>query len=278
MSVVTFLGTGKEQSGKTLAVAAIATNMAIERNKRILVISVSNDTETLKNCYWKEELTTKKSTMFGLEGKVELDSGIEGLAKIIQSNRVSPNLITDYTSVVFKERLEILIGFDEKTLYSPENVSKIYKEIVNLATQYYDMVIVDLDNEIGRIGVDEILNRSDVIVAMTSQRLASIKKMKSKIGNSLPTSKTILLIGRHDRKSKYTIKNLTRMLGEKKEILTIPYNTLFFEAAQEGNVADLFLKLRRIEDKNDTNSFFMEQVKKVNQEIIKKIEESELRR
>ena len=275
MSIVTFWGTGEEQSGRTMAVAAIATNMAIEHNKRILVVSASSNNETLKNCYWSESVE-KKTSIFRPMNGVELDTGIEGLTKIIQSNKISPNLITDYTKIVFKDRLEILFGFDNKTLHTPENAAKIYKEIVNLAGKYYDMVIVDLDNEPARVGADEILAKSDVIVAMTSQKIASIKMMKEKIGHSLPSGKTMMLIGRYDRKSKYNTKNLARMLADKKELLIMPYNTLFFEAAQEGTVADFFLKLRRIEDKNDTNSFFIEQVKKVTQEILKKIYENKL--
>ena len=258
-----------------MAVAAIATNMAIEHNKRILVVSASSNNETLKNCYWSESVE-KKTSIFRPMNGVELDTGIEGLTKIIQSNKISPNLITDYTKIVFKDRLEILFGFDNKTLHTPENAAKIYKEIVNLAGKYYDMVIVDLDNEPARVGADEILAKSDVIVAMTSQKIASIKMMKEKIGHSLPSGKTMMLIGRYDRKSKYNTKNLARMLADKKELLIMPYNTLFFEAAQEGTVADFFLKLRRIEDKNDTNSFFIEQVKKVTQEILKKIDENKL--
>lgn len=275
MSIVTFWGTGKEQAGRTMAVAAIATNMAIERNKRILVVSASSNNETLKNCYWSESIE-KKNNMFRPVNGVELDNGIEGLTKIIQSNKISPELITDYTRVVFKDRLEILLGFDSKTLHTPENAAKIYKEIVNLAEKYYDMVIVDLDNEVARAGADEILTKSDAIIAMTTQKISSIKYMKEKIGRILPTGKTMLLIGRYDKKSKYNTKNLLRMLGDKKELLTMPYNTLFFEAAQEGTVADLFLKLRRIEDKNSGDVFFMEQVKKVTQEILNKLDENKL--
>lgn len=275
MSIVTFWGTGKEQAGRTMAVAAIATNMAIERNKRILVVSASLNNETLKNCYWSESIE-KKSSIFRPVSGVELDNGIEGLTKIIQSNKISPELITDYTKVVFKDRLEILLGFEEKTLYTPENIAKIYKEIVNLAEKYYDIVIVDLDNEIVQAGADVILTKSDVIIAMTTQKISSIKYMKEKIGVSLPSGKTMLLIGRYDKTSKYNTKNLLRLLGEKKELLIMPYNTLFFEAAQEGTVADLFLKLRRIEDKNSGDAFFMEQVKNVTQEILKKIDGNKL--
>ena len=115
MAIVTFWGTGKEQWGRTMAVAAVATNMAIERNKKILVLSASSNNETLKNCYWSESVE-KKSSIFRPVNGVELDSGIEGLAKIIQSKKVSPELITDYTKVVFKDRLEVLLGFESKNL------------------------------------------------------------------------------------------------------------------------------------------------------------------
>ena len=39
MSIVTFWGNGREQTGKSLSMVAIATQMAIEHNYRILLIS-----------------------------------------------------------------------------------------------------------------------------------------------------------------------------------------------------------------------------------------------
>ena len=145
-----------------------------------------------------------------------------------------------------------------------------------LAEKYYDMVIVDLDNEVAEAGANEILTRSDIIVAMTTQKVSSIIHMKEKIINLGVSEKTILSVGRYDTKSKYNIKNLGRILGEKKELLVLPYNTLFFEAAQEGMVTDLFLKLRRIYDKNSGDAFFMEQVKKITQEILKRTDKNTL--
>lgn len=276
MSIVTFWGSGKEQVGKTLAVVAIATNIAIEHNKRVLVVSASYNNDALKNCYWSDE-TTKRNSIFRPRTGIELDNGIDGLAKMIQSNKISPETITDYTKVIFKDRLEVLLGFEQKTLSNRETVGKIYSEIVQTAGRYYDLVFVDLDNEIDQTGTNEILENSDLIIAMSSQKLASVKLMEEKKA-TLPQGKVMLLIGKYDRKSKYTIKNLTRMIGEKKEILTIPYNTLYFEASQEGNVTDLFLRLRRIEDKNDSNFFFIEQVKKATEEIMNKITENKMMR
>ena len=276
MSVVTFWGSGKEQVGKTLAVVAIATNMAIEHNKKVLVISASYNNDTLKNCYWTQE-NTKKSMMFAPKDGVELDNGIEGLAKIIQSNKIAPDLITNYTKIVFKDRLEILLGFESKALSTGNEIGEIYSQIVQVADRYYDIVFVDLDNEISEEATNKILDGSDLIVAMASQKITSIKTMQKK-KNQVAPNKTLLLVGKYDPKSKYTIKNLARTIGEKREILTIPYSTLYFEAAQEGNVTDLFLRLRRIEDKNDENAFFIEQVKKASNEIMRKIESDKLMR
>lgn len=274
MAIVTFWGTGKEQVGKTLAAVALATNMAIEHNKRILLISASYNNETIKKCYWNDD-ASKKNAIFQPEVGVELGNGIEGLAKIIQSNKISPESITDYTKIVFKDRLEVLLGYEQNTPATSEQVGKIYSEIVQTASRYYDMVFVDLDNEINIAGAEEIIKKSDLVIAMTSQKISSLKYIQQK-QMTLPNGRQMLLIGRYDKNSKYTLKNLSRTLGEKKELLAIPYNTLYFEASQEGTTTDLFLRLRRLEDKNDENIFFIESVKKVTEEIIKRIQDDKL--
>ena len=53
-------------------------------------------------------------------------------------------------------------------------------------------------------------------------------------------------------------------------VLTIPYNTLYFESSEEGTVADLFLKLRKYADtnKDDENSFFMREIKRATDNIV----------
>lgn len=271
MSIVTFCGTGKEQVGKTLSLVAVATNMAIEHNKKILIISASYNNDTIKNCYWGEA-NQKKGLLFKHENQVSLDNGIEGLAKIIKSNKMTPEAITDYTKIVFKNRLEILLGFEQFVNFSEEEIGKTYADIIKLADEYYDIVFVDLDNELDKKASNEILEMSDIVILTASQKIKSINALK-KLKTETLKKKCMFLIGKYDRKSKFTTKNLTRYLGEKKEILAIPYNTLFFEAAEEANVPDLFLKLRNIKDQVDENYYFVNQIKKVSEEILNKIHE-----
>lgn len=186
---------------------------------------------------------------------------------------MSAENITDYTKTVFKDRLEILLSFKgEKKDY--DNLKKIYPEIINLANNYYDLVLVDLDNEIEPEITDVILANSNIIVANISQRLASINRFME-LREQLPilnSKKTLLLVGRHDKFSKYTIKNITRYMGEKNKVSTIPYNTLFFEACEEAKVPDLFLRIRNV-DEEDRNRFFIEEVKRASENIIYRLQD-----
>lgn len=53
MSVITFWSNGKEETAKTLSLAAIATYMAMEHNARVLVLSTNFKDTTLESCFWE---------------------------------------------------------------------------------------------------------------------------------------------------------------------------------------------------------------------------------
>ena len=272
MSIVTFWNSGKEQTGKTLSIAAIATYLSIEHNKRILIVSTGYNDKTLDNCFWKERKVKKNLGIFGPNTNIAMDEGIVGLTKIINSNKLSAENITNYTKIVFKDRLEILQSFKgERTDY--ERLKKVYADIINLANSYYDLVLVDLDKELEQEISDIILGNSNLIVANISQRLSSIDKLLElrKDMQFLNSNKTLILVGRYDKTSKYTIKNITRYMGEKNKVSTTPYNTLFFEASEEAKVPDLFLRIKNV-DEDDTNYFFLSEVKRTVENILYRLE------
>lgn len=277
MSIVTFWSNGREETGKTLSIAAIATYMAIEHNYRILVISTSYKDETLNNCFWEYKKVKRNLGIFGPNTNVAMNDGIDGLSKMMKSNKLSPESITNYTKIVFKDRLEILQGFKGiKNEYA--EVVKTYPDIINLANNYYDLVLVDLDKEVGDEIIDTILGDSNLIVANLSQRLSSINSFMKirEEKTALKSKKTLLLIGRHDKFSKYTVKNISRYMGEKNKVSTIPYNTLFFEACEEAKVPDLFLRLRKT-DEDDRNGFFIGEVKRATENIIYRLQDLQMK-
>ena len=278
MSVVTFWSDGREQTGKTPSIAAISTYMAVEHNYRILIISTGYRDDTLNQCFWKEKKAKRNFGLFGPNTNEILEEGIVGLAKVVKSNKLSPENITNYTKIIFKDRLEVLQGFRGETSDYDE-LEKTYPDIINLANSYYDLVFIDLDNEMNPSIREMILANSDLIVANISQRLTSIDRFMETRENTpiLNSKKTLLLIGKYDKFSKYSIKNITRYMGEKNKVSTIPYNTLFFEACEEAKLPDLIFNLRKI-DEEDINGFFLSEVKRTSENIMYRLQDLAIKR
>jgi len=278
MSIVTFWNNGKEQTGKTLSAVAIATYMAIQHNYKILLVSTGYNDKVIDNCFWEDKKTKRNFGLFGPNTSAAMQSGVEGLSQIARSNKISPENITNYTKVIFKDRLEILKGYKGEEQERYDEIKETYVDILNAANQYYDLVLVDLDKEMGEKLVNNILEISNLIVVSLSQRLSIINHFIEKREEVpiLKSKKTLILIGRYDKFSKYTVKNISRYMGEKNKVSTIPYNTLFFEACEEAKVADLFLRLRKTSEE-DRNGFFIAEVGRTSENIIYRLQDLAMR-
>ncbi|MBO4293708.1 MAG: hypothetical protein J5881_04920 [Clostridia bacterium] len=278
MSIITFISNGKEQTGKTLSAVAIATLMAIQHNMKILLVSTANDSSTLNNCFFpKQRNKLVPQNRFMQNGGIDnMQNGINGLIKMVRSNKIEPETIRNYSKVVFKDSaLEILLSGGNT---QDEDVSSYFPEIIKMANQYYDWVIVDLDEDIDIPTRRIIINDSDLVVYNISQRLLSIDNFMIEKSHSklLSSFKTIALVGKHDKFSKYTAKNITRYMGERNQVLTIPYNTLYFEAAEEATVPDFFINSRNV-DKEDRNYLFIQEVKRAGEAIRYRLQELQMR-
>ena len=100
MSIVTFWNNGREQTGKTLSLAAISTQLAVEHNYRILVISTGYQDENLDNCFWEAKKVKRNLGLFGPNTNVAMQEGISGLTRMMKSNKLSPDQITNYTKII----------------------------------------------------------------------------------------------------------------------------------------------------------------------------------
>lgn len=286
MSIVTFWNDDREQTGKTLTSVAIATKMAIERNYKILLVSTSFQDPTIKNCFWGEEPQRNLKLFGGRDNNIVAENGIEGLLKLITSNKLTPSVITDYTKVIFKGRLEVLNGFvgDKEEAFDVnyeeyKKVEKSYIELIRMANQYYDMVIVDLEKTMSAETKKEILRISNLNIMVFSQKKVSVDRYRNLRDNNeeIMGVRTIPVIGKYTSHSKYNIKNLTRYLEERKEISVIPFNLLYFEATEEAGVTDLFLRLKNVKDVSDENYIFMDEVRKLMEKIIKRLQELQMK-
>ena len=279
MAIVTFWSNGKEETAKTLSIAAIATNMAIEHNFRILLVSTNYNDYTLESCFWEQE-KEKRALISDIAPKMvqDFDSGIEGLAKVVKANRITPEIITNYTKIVFKNRLEVLLGIKSKSYDEYIRLRSVYLDILQTAKKFYDLILVDINKGLDSEFIREMLENSDLIVTNITQRTKIIDNFmelreKEKL---FQNRNNMILVGRYDKYSKYNEKNIARYMNYKGDITVIPYNTLFFESCNEGKVADYFLKMRTV-DESDRNAEFIKQVNKASETIVYKLQELQMR-
>lgn len=278
MAIVSFWSNGKEETAKTLSIVAIATNMAIEHNYKILLLSTNYNDDTLETCYWEKEKEKKPSIVDLAPSVNDFDNGIEGLAKAIKSNKVTPELITNYTKIVFKDRLEVLLGIKSNSYDEYQRLRSVYADILQAANQYYDLIFVDVNKGLDNDFIRSILETSDLIVSNITQRtkiIDSFLEIREK-EKMFKKKNNMILIGRYDKYSKYTAKNISRYMNEKNAICVIPYCTLFFEACNEGKAADFFLRFKTVEP-TDRNAAFIRAVTETTESIVYKLQELQMK-
>ena len=217
MAIITFRSNELKETGQTLSMVAVATQMAIEHSYKVLIVSTNFKDQTLENCFWDLNKINNANN-FSEKAKVGVDSGVEGLIKVLVSNRTSTEIIKNYSRTVLKDRLDILLSPVTQDYKEYTQICENYQEILKMANRYYDLVFVDLTNRMNEEQAQNIINVSDVIIFNITQRLKNINDfMELKETDEFYRRKNVmLLLGRYDAHSKYNVKNVTRYMKEKK--------------------------------------------------------------
>lgn len=272
MPVITFWSNNEKAIGQSIAASVAATVMAIEHNYKVLLISADFNNNIIEESFGMQESNKEILKSLVKKQQVNLESGINGLLKLAESNRVTPEVIHDYTKIVFNNRLEVLYSPLEIEENKKQETMQKIKNIILNASRYYDQVIVDLRKGLEYSEQVEILNSSDVIVANVDQKMKSIEEFFNIEIFDKIHHKIIWNICRHDKNSKYNIKNLSRTIFKKQVICQTNYNTLILDIAQEGNLAELMLRFRSIREDEETVEF-MKKINELNEAILLRYQE-----
>lgn len=274
MAIIGFWSGSKKETGQTLAITSIATHMAIQHNYKILLIDATFDDDTMERCFWN--VNDKKSVSKLLtKGKLDISSGAEGLLSAVASNKTTPEIVKNYTRVVFNNRLDVLCGLKTQ---SPEEFTKAlihYNDLVKTADKYYDMVFVDMEKTLKYETTKLLLAESNLIVYNFTKNRKQADEYLEHLQEDkevLDRKKILPLLSNADSNALYNAKNLTRYIGERKEMPSIPYNSTFVRVASEAGVANYFLK-NRMSSTHDKDADFTNSVEHACQRIIKKLEE-----
>lgn len=271
MAILSFWTGDKKETGQTLSIVAIATYMSVEHNYKTLIVDAVFDDDTLERCFWKPDANKELKKALN-KGKMDIATGTEGLMSAVASNKTSPEIISNYTKVVFKNRLDVLLGLKTKNPVEFEETLKLYPDMLKSASKFYDLVIIDLSKTTKSQMSNDILNLSDVVMYTMSQNLKQIDKYIEDRDNMPVLKNVIPLIGSANEYCKYNPKNVVSYTREK-DLAYIVYNNAFMEAASEGSVAKFFLNTRISKNMRDKNSQFLKSVADSSQKVMHKLEE-----
>lgn len=281
MAIITLWNDNTGKIGQTYSAIALASYMAIEHNYKILLMSTRYNDKVLMQAFGMDERAKTVGKLTNNKQSMDLESGIEGMSKLVASNRLSPEMIPNYTKVIYKNRLEAVSAPVKREDVEYARIYQSCKGILASAKKYYDIVIVDLNYGIPDETTKDIIKMSDIVLLNIEQKPTEIEKLREiKENKELFDPKKILtVINNYNKISKYSTKNITRELGEKKEILAVPYCNLFSEAIQEGDVSEFFLnvRLKRIEGIEDITAFFIRELKRATDAIVYKMQELQMR-
>ena len=277
MPIVTFWSNNEKAIGQTVAAASTATVMAMEHNYKVILISVDFNNESMEKFFGSQQSNKELIKSLISTPQINLDTGTNGLLKVAQSNRVTPEMIKDYTKIVYKNRLEVIYSSSNRNIPLEEQM-ECFKTIILNASKYYDHVIIDLRKGTKTPQIFDILNMSDAIVLNTEQGTNTLEKFLKipEMQNYINKGKVLWNICRYDKNSKYNVKNLTRTVWKRQTIYATPYNTLLFEATAEGKIAEFLLRVRTMKTE-DENSELFEEVKKLSEGILLKYQELRMR-
>lgn len=281
MAIIGFWSGSKKESGQTVSIASIATQMAIEHNYKILLIDATFDDDTMERCFWNVKVNAKKDIAKQLnKGKMDISSGAEGLVSAVASNKATPEVITNFTRVVFKNRLDVVCGLKTKVREDYIKSVMLYKDLLKAADKYYDLVFVDLEKTLSDETTKVLLETSHIIVYNFTKNLKQADEYlqyMAKYPDLLKREKVIPLLSNSDDNTVYNPKNYTRYINEKREIASIPYNTSYVKNICEAGVAQFFLTTRLSNKLNDKNSEFASAVENACKRIIEKLKELNLK-
>lgn len=278
MAIIGFWSASEKETGQTLAATALATYMGIKHNYKILFIDATFNDDVLERCFWRPNSGNQTAKLLN-KGKIDISSGAEGLVSAVASNKITPEIITNFTRVVLKGRLDVLCGL--KTTIR-ENFTKsimLYKDILNIASKYYDLVFVDIEKTLKYDTTKALLGASHVIVADFTQNYRQFEEYVTAMASNKDIFKpniTIPLLTNSDENSKYNAKNVARSL-KLKDLNTVLYNSVFKDSASEAGVANFFLRHGLSTNANDKNADFIKSLDKMAKTIEYKLEELNLK-
>ena len=177
MVIVTFWNDNTGKIGQTHSAMAIASYMGTEHNYKTLLMTTRYDDQIALKAFGYEGTAKTVGLVTGNKQSMDLESGLEGMEKLVLAKRLSPDMVPNYTKIIYKNRLEVVTAPKKRDDLDFNRLYNSCKDILMIARQHYDIVFVDLNNGLENETTKEILKMSNIIILNMEQKPSEMQKI-----------------------------------------------------------------------------------------------------
>lgn len=263
MAKVIFWNENENLNNSTDVAIAVATSISKNYKTRSILMQTNFQNRKIESSFTPyDEL--KSSGVF--ENR---DIGIGALLKTIVSNKLTATVVTNYAKPVLKERLDVMYGVVSSEKEQHTLMLSNLPYIVKKADEVYDLVFIDLAKGTSNNDIKSVIDDGDVIVYVLDQDSIKLEDYLINIENNeyLKNKSKIIVLANYDDKSKYNVWNIKKRYRVKDPIFTLPYNFVYQDSLNDGNVIDFFYRNTNL-DKGDYNGEFVNEVNNIVSKVI----------
>lgn len=269
MPIISFWNpTETAQTGTTATMVAVANSIATRYPRyKMLLAQTHFSNMKMESSYFNTDKLAAKGNLEDIT-----DTGVDALERLLRSNKISPESIQIYSKLKGTS-IEVLYGSFKNDKDSFNRVLETIPFMLEYATQCYDLVLVDLTKGTSVKEVNDILQKSDLVVVTLNQDKEVLKDMMKQFNSLkiLQEKPVIPVFARYDRYLTYNAKNIVRTFNfkfDKRETYTIPYNSQYFDACNDGKSLEFFIENMNADIATERNGYFISEAAKVADRVI----------
>ncbi|KGP78666.1 MULTISPECIES: hypothetical protein [Paenibacillus] len=257
MTIISFWGI-QHGLGVTSSTAAVAALIGMEYQVRTLVSQPQWADNTLQRIFQK---TVQSQNPQGFQ----TSGGLDALERAVRAGKIDRDAVKNNSLILVPDRLDILKGTNKSDRIQFDDASEVINLIYKKATEYYDLVLLDLHSGGNSPVIQDALNQSDLNVVCLSQNINVLERFflqRESMPRAIKEKPFILLISQYDEDSKFKIRNICNKFRYKGPVFSLPYNTSFKDHSNDGDLQGFFRRNQQLAMFHP-NRFFIEEARKL---------------
>lgn len=233
MSIILFWSPMKGASGSSSLAASVAVTIGNLYRGRLLLTHLGRRHTGIETGFPKQEHRMDDPSLQLQEG------GWDAVARLVLRGTLSRDNISNYTTPVLEQTLDMLEGTSGFGVAPPLLSSGLVRTVMDTADQYYDLTLVDAGSGAGWGSVQhEACTRAKLAVLSLTQNIRELDAFFESVSplstySALPL---LMVLGKYDVHAQANVANIRRRYGYKGALHTVPYSTEFLDAWNRRDV------------------------------------------